>query len=247
MAPLLSLARKHGLEIIEDAAQAFGAALNGRPAGGFGAMNAVSFHETKNISCGEGGALAITDARYVERAEIIRQKGIDRAKFLRGEVDKYSWVDIGSSFVLSELQAAMLVAQLERRELIHAARERIFTTYARGLESFERSGRIRLPRIPDGAAPSYHLFYFLVESGKVRDAILSELRRAGVLAIFHFVPLHVSPMGRKYGYRKGDFPVSEKAGECLIRLPLFNAMTRSQQSYVIRTLRKILEKVPSKI
>jgi len=240
MTALNRLARKHRLKMVEDAAQALGARYRGRLAGTFGDLNAFSFHETKNIICGEGGALAIMDPRYSDRAEIIRQKGTNRAKFYRGEVDKYSWVDVGSSYVPSELQSAYLFAQLEKLDAVISLRRRLYERYREALQPLEDRGNLTLPVIPSGVTSSYHLFHILVGSQKARDRILTGLRRVGITSVFHYFPLHLSGMGRKFGYRRGQFPISEKTSACLLRLPLYNRMTSSEQAYVIRNFIKLV-------
>lgn len=237
---LAPLARRRGLFLIEDAAQALGGSLKGKPLGSWGALNALSFHETKNFQCGEGGALVLQDARFLRRAEIIRQKGTNRAQFNRGEIDKYSWVDMGSSFVPSELQSAYLYAQLERFQPILQRRRRLWETYQKALTPLEQRGDLRLPRIPLDTQSSYHTFSILVESKKVRDALLSQLKHRGILAVFHYFPLHLSKMGRHFGGKPGLCPVSESVSDRLIRLPLYNGMTAKDQSLVIRTVNQLL-------
>jgi dTDP-4-amino-4,6-dideoxygalactose transaminase len=230
---IMEVARKKHLWVVEDAAQALGARFREKPAGTFGELNAFSFHETKNCICGEGGALAIRDAHYIKRAEIIRQKGTNREQFFRGEVDKYSWVDVGSSHVPSELQTAFLLAQLEKLEDIGRRRKRIHKTYERELALLEANGALRLPRFPSHCVPSYHLFYILLENLRQRNRVLEGLRRQGILATFHYFPLHLSAMGKRFGYRRGQFPVSERASERLVRLPMYNAMSVSEQARVV--------------
>ncbi|MCX5794448.1 MAG: dTDP-4-amino-4,6-dideoxygalactose transaminase [Elusimicrobia bacterium] len=233
-------ASRRGLAVVEDAAQALGASCAGRPAAAWGSLNALSFHETKNCACGEGGALVITEPSLVERAEIMRQKGTDRAQFLRGMVDKYSWVDVGSSYVPSELQAAYLLAQLERLSSVLKTRRRLFDTYRRALSRHQASGRLQLPSIPAGSRSSYHLFHILLEDERDRDRVMAGLQKRGILAIFHYVPLHLSKMGRRFGYRPGQFPVAESASGRLLRLPMYNAMSEREQGAVIRTLEALL-------
>ncbi len=233
---IMKTARTHHLTVIEDAAQALGARFRGRPAGTFGALNAFSFHETKNCMCGEGGALAIQEARYIRRAEIIRQKGTNREAFYRGETDKYSWVDWGSSYVPSELQTAYLMAQLEKLALITRCRRRLYERYGAALEPLESRGILRLPVIPKDCESSYHLFHVLFESGRERQRVMAGLQRKGIYATFHYLPLHSSVMGRRFGYRQGDCPVTESVSERLLRLPLYNVMTTVEQNQVIRAL-----------
>jgi dTDP-4-amino-4,6-dideoxygalactose transaminase len=233
---LVSLARHRGVMIVEDAAQALGARFRGQLAGTFGALNAFSFHETKNCMCGEGGALVITERRYIRRAEIIRQKGTNRDQFLRGEVDKYTWVDEGSSYVPSELQTAYLMAQLEHLDRITEKRRRLYERYREGLADLERRGILQLPRIPAECRSSYHLFRVLLESPKEARRALDVLHRKGIYAAIHYVPLHLSAMGKRFGYRRGDFPVTERVSGRLIRLPMYNSMRRAEQLQVLRAL-----------
>lgn len=240
MDSLLDIARRHGLRIIEDAAQGIGATYKGRPLGALGQMGTLSFHETKNLISGEGGALVIQDEELLARAEIIREKGTDRARFLRGEVDKYTWVDIGSSFLPSELVAAFLFAQLEEADGIMDARHRIFDTYRRELEDLERRGWLRLPIVPPECRANGHLFYVLLPTEEDRDALLAHFREIGINGVFHYVPLHFSPMGVRLGYRPGDLPITEETSLRLIRLPSFYGLQESQQDRVIAELRQWL-------
>jgi len=219
---VLKAAKKHKLKVVEDAAQALGARFRGKPAGSFGDLNAISFHETKNVYCGEGGALIINNSSFFKRAEIIRQKGTNRAAFYRGEVDKYSWVDIGSSYVPSELQSAFLWAQLKNESAIRRARKNLFERYFEALLPFQLKGSVRIPVIPRDCESSYHLFHILFENNKERNRVMDRLNERGIMAVFHYFPLHLSKMGRKFGYGRGDFPVSENVSECLLRLPLYN-------------------------
>lgn len=237
MEALLGLARERGITVVEDAAQAVGASYQGRPLGVFGRLAALSFHETKNITCGEGGALVVNDPSLVERAEIIREKGTDRSKFFRGEVDKYTWVDVGSSFLPSDLLAAFLLAQLEKLDELTLLRRRIFETYRHELEILEQRGAVRLPVIPEDCDINYHLFYLLLDSGKTRDGLIAFLRSRGILAVFHYVPLHLSPVGRSLGYRPGQLPVTESVSGRLVRLPFYNGLGEEDLLFVIRAVR----------
>jgi dTDP-4-amino-4,6-dideoxygalactose transaminase len=236
---IMAAARKHHAVVIEDAAHALGAQLNGKQAGTFGALNAFSFHETKNVTCGEGGALVVTDRRYLARAEIIRQKGTNRAAFYRGEVDKYTWVDIGSSFVPSELQAAFLYAQLQNFKSIQDKRRKLFERYQHTLQGYEDRGIFRLPVLPGSVSSAYHLFYILCESPKVRDRAMLQFRKRGILSIFHYIPLHLSTMGRRAGYKPGMFPVAEQTSSRLLRLPFYSSMSSRDQDTVLNVLREI--------
>jgi dTDP-4-amino-4,6-dideoxygalactose transaminase len=232
-------ARKRKAIVIEDAAHALGARQNNQAAGTFGALNAFSFHETKNVTCGEGGALVITDPTFVRRAEIIRQKGTNRAAYFRGEIDKYTWVDIGSSYTPSELQAAFLYAQLQKLNHIQRRRRQIFEKYQNALKRYEERGVLRRPILPDQDTSAYHLFYILCENQKARDAAMKKFHNHGVHSIFHFAPLHLSAMGRRFGYRAGMFPVAEQTAGRLLRLPLYTSMTAGEQNFVLNIVSKI--------
>jgi dTDP-4-amino-4,6-dideoxygalactose transaminase len=220
MDALLAIARRHGLAVVEDAAHGFLGRYRGRALGSFGALATLSFHETKNFTCGEGGALVLNDDRFAARAEILREKGTDRSRFFRGEVDKYTWVDFGSSYVPSDLLAAFLAAQLEARESIQARRKAIWLSYAKSLADWARGEGVRLPYVPPDCDPAWHLFALVMPDGSARDRMLRHLAERDVNAVFHYVPLHLSPMGRRFGGRPGACPVAECAGERLLRLPL---------------------------
>lgn len=237
MGPLLARARDLGAMVVEDAAQGLGAAWNGRPLGTSGALAALSFHETKNISCGEGGALILNDPSLVERAEILREKGTDRSRFFRGEVDKYTWVDVGSSFLPSDLLAAFLLAQLEKQDEITDLRRRLCERYAEELAPLERAGRVRLPVIPAHCRPNHHIYHLLLEDARTRDALMGRLRSEGILAVFHYLPLHLSPVGRALGYRDGQLPVTESVSGRLLRLPLYAGLTKEDQGRVIAAVK----------
>lgn len=236
MSALQRLARSRRLFLVEDAAQACSSAYRGQRAGTWGDFGAVSFHETKNIICGEGGALIINAKRFVRRGEIIRQKGTNRAAFYRGEVDKYTWVDIGSSFVPSELQAAFLAAQLEKENMLWHGRKASWDRYAEYLQPYELKGSIMLQKIPSHCRSSYHLFAVVFESEKKMRSVMAALKMKNIYAMFHYVPLHLSKMGRSYGYRKGMLPVTERVSACLLRLPLYNGLAWREQRHVIQSL-----------
>ena len=240
MTKIINFARMRRIPVVEDAAQALGAEFNSKAAGTWGTFGAISFHDTKNITCGEGGALLINDPQFITRAEIIRQKGTNRTQFIKGKIDKYSWVDVGSSFVPSELQAAFLLGQLENYSKIVHHREKLFVRYQKSFSIYERRGRIRLPVIPKKIRSSFHVFYMILENKAERDRMIKALRDQGVGAAFHYVPLHLSLMGEKYGYKYGDFPVCEDISERLIRLPLYNSMTLEDQNHVIASVKKAL-------
>lgn len=236
MDSLLALARDHGLRVVEDAAQGIGATYKGRPLGSLGDLGTLSFHETKNLISGEGGALVIQDEELLARAEIIRDKGTNRARFFRGEVDKYTWVDLGSSFLPAELVSAFLFAQLEKADTILARRREIFERYRAALEDLEIKGRLRLPIIPPECQHNAHVFFVLLPNERQRDELLDHFRHVNINAVFHYVPLHESPMGRKLDYAPGQLPVTEAMSRRLLRLPSFYGLQAEQQDRVIHEL-----------
>jgi dTDP-4-amino-4,6-dideoxygalactose transaminase len=236
MDEIAAVARLHDLVVIEDAAQALGSTYRSRPAGTLGAMAATSFHETKNVISGEGGALLINDPALVPRAEIIREKGTDRSRFLRGDVDKYSWVDLGSSFLPSEITAAFLWAQLEVADRIAAARLETWRTYYEALADLERRERIGRPVVPEHCRHNAHMFYVLVNDRADRASVLRHLNANGINAVFHYVPLHSSPAGRQYGRPAGKLPHTETLSERLIRLPLWVGLQPSDIARIVETL-----------
>jgi dTDP-4-amino-4,6-dideoxygalactose transaminase len=236
MDALLALAQKRGLEVVEDNAHGLYGKYKGRWLGTLGSLGTQSFHETKNFTCGEGGALLINDARHAERAEIIREKGTNRSRFLRGEVHKYTWVDLGSSYLPSDILAAFLLAQLEAREEIQRRRGEIWQRYASELAGWAREFGVTLPSVPAGCDPSWHLFYMLLPQGSSRERFLDHLAQRGILGVFHYLPLHVSDMGRRFGGREGDCPVTEDVSARLVRLPLFNSLADTEQTEVIEAV-----------
>ena len=221
MDTIMALAKKHGLTVIEDAAQGVNATYKGRPLGTIGDMGCYSFHESKNFVCGEGGAFVTHDEHLAQRAEVIREKGTNRSRFLRGEVDKYTWIDIGSSYIASDLLAAFLLAQLEAMDEITKRRLHIYHRYRERLEPLAETGQLELPSIPQHCVSNYHLFYALTEDLDTRSQLLEFLKSRGIGATFHYVPLHLSPMGEAIGYRRGMLPVTEDRADRLVRLPLF--------------------------
>jgi dTDP-4-amino-4,6-dideoxygalactose transaminase len=236
MDAVMPIARRHAVAVVEDNAHGLYGKYRGRYLGTFGEVATLSFHETKNFSCGEGGALLINDERFNERAEILREKGTDRSRFFRGEVDKYTWVDIGSSYLPSDLLAAFLRAQLEHRDQIQARRRQIWETYARELASWAQANGVRLASVPPECEQSYHMFYMIMPSLKSREALISHLAGFGILAVFHYLPLHLSPMGVRFGGRKGEFPITEDLSDRLLRLPFFTGMSSSEQRQVIEAV-----------
>ncbi len=225
-----------GIAVVEDNAHGLFGSRLGRKLGSLGALSTLSFHETKNITCGEGGALVINDPRYVERAEIVREKGTNRSQFFRGMVDKYTWVDLGSSYLPSELLAAYLLAQLEARQRIQEARHRIWERYARELNAWARATGSRLPLVPAGCEHPAHIFYLLLPSLAARQGLISHLRERGILAVFHYVPLHLSEYGRKTAAGNLDCPVAADVADRLVRLPLYFALSPHQQERVIEAV-----------
>jgi dTDP-4-amino-4,6-dideoxygalactose transaminase len=244
MDEIMEIAQEYDLNVVEDAAQGVNAKYKGKYLGTMGDFGCYSFHETKNYVCGEGGVLLINsdDPKIIERAEIIREKGTNRSKFHRGEVDKYTWVDVGSSYLPSDLLAAFLYAQLEKIDEIQNMRMNIWNAYYSALKSFEDSGKIRLPIVPDYAEHNSHLFYVLFHDEQIRDRVMNHLKCAGILAVFHYVPLHSSPVGLGLGYRKKDLSVTEEMSGRLLRLPMYAGMTEGQLKIVQSELVKLLEK-----
>jgi dTDP-4-amino-4,6-dideoxygalactose transaminase len=241
MAAIPAAADAAGLIVIEDAAQGLMAAYRGRPLGGIGHLAAVSFHETKNVIAGEGGALLVNDPRWSERAEILREKGTNRSQFFRGEVDKYTWVDIGSSFVPSEIAAAFLWAQLEDADAITSERLRLWALYHAALEPLERQGRLRRPVVPDDCRHNAHMYYVLAGNLATRSRLLRGLAERGINAVFHYVPLHSSPAGRKFGRAHGELPHTADLADRLIRLPLWLGMGEAEIIRVVSAIRQTLD------
>jgi len=234
---IMPFARRHKIAVVEDNAHGLYGKYRGQYLGTFGELATLSFHETKNFSCGEGGALLINDAQFNERAEILREKGTDRSRFFRGEVDKYTWVDVGSSYLPSDLLAAFLRAQLEHRDQIQSKRREIWEAYSRGLASWVEANSVRLPVVPSECEQSYHMFYVIMPSFESRQALISHLAGSGILAVFHYLPLHLSPMGLRLGGRKGACPITEDLSDRLLRFPFFAGMSSSEQSQVIDAVR----------
>ena len=229
-------AAAHDVPVVEDNAQGLLGKYKGRYLGTFGALATQSFHETKNITCGEGGALIINNEEFVERVEIIREKGTNRSQFFRGQVDKYTWRDVGSSYLLSDILAAVLLAQLEQRDGIQAARKRVWEQYASDLREWADANGVTLPQVPPHCEQTYHLFYLLLPSLEERSRFIETLKDAGIQAVFHYQPLHLSPMGRKWGYAEGDLPVTERVCDCLVRLPLHGRLDAAAQGRVCEAI-----------
>lgn len=236
MDAIRAIANRHGVAVVEDNAHGLFAKYRGQYLGTFGVLATQSFHETKNFTCGEGGALLINAPQYVERAEIIREKGTNRSRFFRGQVDKYTWVDLGSSFLPSDLLAAFLYAQLEARDQIQTLRQRVWEYYALHLTDWAKVHNVQLPTVPEYCEQPYHMFYMLLPTPEHRRALIAHLKERGILSVFHYLPLHLSTMGQRFGGREGDCPVTEDISERLLRLPFYNELSEAQQAEVIEAI-----------
>ncbi len=236
MDTIMRIASANGVPVIEDNAHGLFGCYRGRSLGTFGVMATQSFHETKNFTCGEGGALILNDESLVERAEIIREKGTNRSRFFRGMVDKYTWVDTGSSYLPSDVLAAYLYAQLEQKEQIQAKRRSIWETYWQSLQDWSHEHNVHLPVVPEDCDQAYHMFYLLLPSLEIRTALIQHLKARGILAVFHYLPLHLSEMGVKFGGKPGDCPVTEDVSDRLLRLPFFNDLSDADLAEVIQAL-----------
>ncbi len=236
MDTILPFANEHSLAVVEDNAHGLTGAYKGKPLGSFGCLATQSFHETKNFSCGEGGALVINDPQYIERAEIIREKGTNRSRFFRGMVDKYTWVDIGSSYLPSDMLAAYLCAQLEQWQTIQARRRQIWERYDAALRDWAARNDVRQPFIPSDRTQSYHMYYLLLPGLTQRHAFIARLKEQEILSVFHYLPLHLSEMGMRFGGKLGDCPVTERISDQLVRLPFFYNLTDEEQDRVIEAI-----------
>lgn len=236
-----AIARAHGLVVVEDAAQGYGASYRGRPLGTLADLACLSFHETKNVMCGEGGALLVNRPDWVERAEVIQEKGTNRSKFFRGEVDKYTWVDLGSSYLVSDIGAAFLWAQLEQAREITEKRIAVWEAYHEALEDLEGEGLLRRPVVPGHCVHNAHMYYVLLAPGSDRDRFIQRLAEAGVKAVSHYVPLHSSAAGRRYGRLHGSLEVTDRVSEQLVRLPLWVGLTADDAAYVAGVVRRALD------
>ena len=243
MDKILEIASKYKLAVVEDAAQGVMASYKGRPLGTIGHLGTYSFHETKNIISGEGGALLVNDERFVQDAEIIREKGTDRSRFFRGQVDKYTWQIPGSSYLPGETTAAFLSAQLDEAGIITTRRIALWNTYHRLFEDLELQGLVQRPFIPEHCDHNAHMYYLILNDGINRDALLSHLRNNGINCVFHYVPLHSSPGGNKYGRYVGDMNVTNRKSEALIRLPLWIGMSTEQQELVLTSISQFCSKL----
>ncbi len=233
MHKILDIARTYGIPVVEDNAHGLFGKYQERYLGTFGCLATQSFHETKNFSCGEGGALLINDPRYIERAEILREKGTNRSRFFRGQVDKYSWVDIGSSYLPSDILAAVLYAQLEVRDSIQAKRRTIWERYRERLAEWAKDHGTTVPMVPGHCDQTHHIFYLLLPDLQSRTSLIDHLKDRDILTVFHYVPLHLSKMGRKFGGYPGQCPVTERVSERLLRLPIYSSLAEENQERVI--------------
>lgn len=233
MQAIVDIAARHRLAVVEDNAHGLFGKYRGKYLGTLGCLAAQSFHETKNITCGEGGALLINDPQYIERAEIVREKGTNRSQFFRGQVDKYTWVDVGSSYLPSDLLGAFLCAQLEAWQDIQGRRRRIWECYCEGLSGWAQAHEVHLPIVPPYCEQSYHMFYLLLPSLTCRQALIAHFKARGILAVFHYLPLHLSPMGKRLGGKPGQCPVTEEISDRLLRLPFYNDLSHEDQARVI--------------
>jgi dTDP-4-amino-4,6-dideoxygalactose transaminase len=236
MDAIMEIAKQHDVAVVEDNAHGLFGKYQDKYLGTFGAMATQSFHETKNFSCGEGGALLINDQKYVERAEIIREKGTNRSRFFRGQVDKYTWVDIGSSYLPSDLLAAFLYGQLEQRDRIQSHRKGLWETYNLALGDWAKENDVLLPTIPLHTEQTYHMFYLLLPTLDLRQKFIQYLRELGIQSVFHYLPLHLSDMGKQFGGKPGDCPVTEDISDRLVRLPFHNGLSNSDQERVIEAI-----------
>ena len=233
MDPILRLAEKHGIAVVEDNAHGLFGKYKGKFLGTLGCLATQSFHETKNFTCGEGGALLINDEQYIERAEVIREKGTNRSRFFRGQVDKYTWVDVGSSYLPSDILAAFLYAQMEARESIQSKRRHIWERYDQSLKSWAARSGVTVPSVPAHCEQPYHMYYLVMPSLEKRSALIGYLNEHNINSVFHYQPLHLSEMGRQFGGEIGDCPVTESISDRLVRLPFYNDLTDEEQSRVI--------------
>lgn len=246
MEKISQLAEENGLLVVEDAAHALQATYRGRPLGSIGQLATFSFHETKNVQCGEGGALVVNDPEFAARAEVIQEKGTDRSRFFRGEIDKYTWQDTGSSYLLSEVAAAFLWAQLEQAEAITDERRSIWSRYHQAFEQLEADGLLRRPTVPDGCQHSGHLYFLVLPTPTERDQVLAKLVERGIHAVFHYLPLHSSPAGRRVGRLGSPVPVTEQTTARLLRLPIWSGMEDREVDCVIETFSEVVTRSASR-
>jgi len=236
MDTIMDVANRHDLAVVEDNAHGLFGRYRGRPLGTFGQFATQSFHETKNFTCGEGGALLINDPEYIDRAEILREKGTNRSLFFRGQVAKYSWVDVGSSYVVSDVLAAFLYGQLEQHQQIQTRRRQIWEYYELHLREWALEHDVRLPVVPPHCEQAFHMFYVLLPSAESRQALIAHFRARGILAVFHYLPLHLSTMGLKFGGQSADCPVTEQVSDRLLRLPFYNSLKTDDQARIVEAM-----------
>lgn len=236
MGVIMDVARRHGIAVVEDNAHGLFATYQDQYLGTFGGLAAQSFHETKNFYCGEGGALLINDPQYIERAEIIREKGTNRSRFFRGQVDKYTWVDLGSSYLPSDILAAFLYAQLEQYEAILAKRKKVWSTYWNCLQEWAKQNHIGMPVVPEHCLQAFHMFYIVLPDLGTRQALIEYLKSKGILSVFHYLPLHLSEFGQRFGGKPGNCPVTESVSDRLLRLPFFNDLSEEEMERIIAAL-----------
>jgi TDP-4-keto-6-deoxy-D-glucose transaminase len=236
MDAIMAIARRHGIPVVEDNAHGLFGKYKGKYLGTFGCMATQSFHETKNFTCGEGGALLINDPQYIDRAEIIREKGTNRSRFFQGLIDKYTWVDVGSSYLPSDILAAVLCAQLEKWREIQQKRKQIWEYYYQNIQAWALPHGIFLPNVPEYCDQAYHMFYLLLPSLEIRKLLMAHLRDNGIVTVFHYQPLHLSEYGRRFGGKEGDCPVTEMAADCLLRLPFYYDLTENDLDQVLTAI-----------
>jgi dTDP-4-amino-4,6-dideoxygalactose transaminase len=241
MDEIMAIAKRHNLKVVEDAAQGIMSTYKGQALGAIGDFGCYSFHETKNLSMGEGGALLIKDAKYIEEAEIIREKGTNRAKFFRGQIDKYTWVNYGSSYLPSDMNAAYLWAQLELADEINSARLARWEQYNTLLKPLSERGIIELPTIPEGCVHNAHMFYIKTKDIEERTRFINFMKSNGILAVFHYIPLHTAPAGRKFGYFHGEDVYTTKESERLVRLPMFYSLKESEVDYIVDKVKEFYQ------
>jgi len=237
MDTILAIASNHGVRVVEDNAHGLFSRYKGTYTGTLGCLGTQSFHETKNFTCGEGGALLVNDPDLVERAHVVREKGTNRRRFFRGEIDKYTWVDLGSSYLPSDLLAAFLYAQLEDREKIQEKRRRVWNRYYKSLADWAEINHVSLPVIPPECQQTHHMFYLLLPSAECRESFITHLKAQSILSVFHYTPLHLSEAGKKFAARPSNCPVTEDISERLLRLPFYNDLSESEQDQVTGAVR----------
>ncbi|TQR53057.1 dTDP-4-amino-4,6-dideoxygalactose transaminase, partial [Campylobacter troglodytis] len=241
MDKIMQIAKKHSLLVIEDAAQALSSTYKGRKLGTIGDLACFSFHETKNVISGEGGALVINNEKFIERAEIIREKGTNRSKFFRGEVDKYTWVDVGSSFLPSDLIAAFLYSQLENIDKINAKRLKIYNKYHKFFKSYEEQGLIKRPVIPTNCTHNAHMYYITFKNLQKRSEFIEYLKQRGINSVFHYIPLHSSPAGVRFGRVCGDLSITNEISDTLVRMPIFYGLSKKDMDFIFDTVKKFFK------